>query len=81
MATSMIQAWVYMRTWLASVGREESGQGLTEYALIIALVAVLIIGAVLALSGSLNGVFTAVSNCLGGVKSATSSTTSVAGCP
>ena len=65
MVTSMIQAWVYVRTWLASVGRDESGQGLTEYALIIALVAVLAITAILALTGSLKGIFAAVSSCLG----------------
>ena len=73
MVTPMIQTWVYLRTWLSSVGRDESGQGLTEYALIIALVAVLVIGAILALSGNLTAIFTKVSNCLGGAASGTSS--------
>ena len=71
MVTSMIQAWVYMRTWLASVGREESGQGLTEYALIIALVAVLVAAAILALSGKLNSIFSTISACLGGAGAGT----------
>lgn len=37
--------------------KEEEGQGLTEYALIIALVSILAVGALTALSGGINQVF------------------------
>ncbi len=38
--------------------REEDGQGMVEYGLIIALVAVVLIGALVALRGGLSGIFT-----------------------
>jgi Flp pilus assembly pilin Flp len=44
-----------------SLHREE-GQTLAEYALILALIAVLVIGAVLFLSGKISGIFTDVGN-------------------
>jgi len=40
--------------WLKS---EESGQGMVEYALIIALVAVLLVGALVALRGGISDTF------------------------
>ena len=40
------------------VGNDERGQGLVEYALIIAIVAVLIVGSLIALRGGIEGVFT-----------------------
>lgn len=43
--------------WFVS---EESGQGMVEYGLIIALVAVVVIGALTALGGKLGGVFTKI---------------------
>ncbi len=72
MVTPMIQAWVFVQNWLANVGRDESGQGLTEYALIIALVAILVIGAILLMTGSLKGVFGHVTTCLNNASSGTS---------
>ena len=42
-----------------SIEREE-GQTLAEYALILALIAVLVIGAVLFLSGAIKGIFSSV---------------------
>jgi Flp pilus assembly pilin Flp len=46
---------------LASVSLErEEGQTLAEYALILALIAVLVIGAVLFLSGTIQGLFSSV---------------------
>ncbi|NPV28914.1 MAG: Flp family type IVb pilin [Firmicutes bacterium] len=47
-----------MREILARLVREEDGQGLSEYALIIALVAVLLIGSLLALKKEIASVFT-----------------------
>ena len=39
---------------------DESGQTMVEYGLILALVAVVVVGAVLALGGKLNSIFTNV---------------------
>jgi Flp pilus assembly pilin Flp len=46
---------------LPSIEREE-GQTLAEYALILALIAILVIGAVLFLSGQIKGIFTDIGN-------------------
>jgi pilus assembly protein Flp/PilA len=48
-------------TWAAFRNSEE-GQGLVEYALIIALVAILLVGALTLLSGQLSGVFSTISS-------------------
>lgn len=44
--------------------RREEGQGLAEYALILALIAVLAIGALLFLSGAINDILNTVADCL-----------------
>jgi pilus assembly protein Flp/PilA len=49
------------------LARDEEGQTLVEYALIIALVSVVLIGALAALAASIGGVFTNIQNALGGV--------------
>jgi len=46
---------------IGSVLRDEGAQGLTEYALILGLVAVAATGVLIALSGSINGEFTSAS--------------------
>jgi pilus assembly protein Flp/PilA len=46
---------------------EESGQGMVEYGLIIALIAVALIAILSTLSGSLEGIFTEVKDSLDGV--------------
>lgn len=46
-----------MRKIFERLFREEEGQGLVEYGLIIALVAVVLIGALAALRGGLAGIF------------------------
>ena len=45
--------------------KEESGQGMVEYGLIIALVAVVLIGVLTAMGGGLSGLFTTVTGALG----------------
>jgi pilus assembly protein Flp/PilA len=50
---------VFMRLW-----KEEEGQDLTEYALLLALVAVTMIATLKALAGAIQGVFTTASNTL-----------------
>lgn len=47
--------------WFAS---EESGQGLVEYGLIIALIAVVLIGALTALGQGIDGKFTEINDAL-----------------
>jgi pilus assembly protein Flp/PilA len=49
-----------LELWVAFQNRER-GQGLVEYALIIALVAILLVGALTALKGQLGNVFTNIS--------------------
>jgi pilus assembly protein Flp/PilA len=48
-----------MKKFLAKMQKEE-GQGLVEYALIIALVSILLIGALGTLQGGIAGVFTTI---------------------
>jgi len=46
-----------LMNWLKN---EESGQGMVEYGLILALIAVVVIGAVTLIGGNLNTMFTGV---------------------
>ena len=46
------------------VARSERGQGLAEYALILALIAVLCIGAVIFLGEQIQGILSAVGNAI-----------------
>lgn len=46
--------------------REEAGQGMVEYGLIIALVAVVLIAALVALNGGLSGIFNSITTALSG---------------
>jgi pilus assembly protein Flp/PilA len=51
------KGWKIMKNFVNWLKNEESGQGMVEYALIIALVSVAIIGALIALSGGIEGIF------------------------
>lgn len=51
-----------MKAELISFIRGEEGQGMTEYGLIIALVAIVVIGALVALGGNIKSVFTNASD-------------------
>ena len=53
-----------MLDMLRRLPRAEKGQGLAEYALILALIAVLAIAALLVLSGSINDILSHVGDCL-----------------
>ncbi len=48
--------------FLSLIGRDERGQGLAEYALILALIAVLAIAAVTFLGGQINTILSDVGN-------------------
>lgn len=60
------RAVVALQTRLASV-RDEEGQTLVEYALIIALVSIALIGALQLMTGALDGVFGRITSVLNGL--------------
>ncbi|MBO0681728.1 MAG: Flp family type IVb pilin [Candidatus Dormibacteraeota bacterium] len=52
--------------WKVRLPRDQRGQGMVEYALILVLVAVVVIVALTALGNQIKGVFNHVANSLGG---------------
>jgi len=50
----------YLRTWLRTVMKDEKGQDLAEYALLIALIAIVVIAAVTALGNQIGVVFNSI---------------------
>jgi pilus assembly protein Flp/PilA len=58
----MLYLWLLAQSFVA---RREEGQGLVEYALIIALVAILIIAALLALKDQVSSTFSTIVSGLG----------------
>jgi pilus assembly protein Flp/PilA len=76
MAEGLLRLWIWLRMRLA----REEGQGLTEYGLIIALVAALVVGAILAFGKEIGKVFHHMTQCLGVGTSATSTTSSTPAC-
>lgn len=46
-----------MLTLLRNLAKKDEGQGMVEYALIIFLIAIMVIGALTAMSGSISNVF------------------------
>ncbi len=59
----MLQYWL---TWLRTTLKREEGQDLSEYALLIALIALAVIVAVTALGGQINTIFGNITTELGG---------------
>jgi pilus assembly protein Flp/PilA len=57
----------YARSYAASITQREEGQALVEYALILALVALVAIGALTALGGSVSGLLQTISDTVAGV--------------
>jgi pilus assembly protein Flp/PilA len=56
----------HLVAWLSKFDREDEGQGLVEYALIIVLVSVVAMVALTALGTTINGVFDKINGILGG---------------
>ncbi len=59
-------AWVNARSFARRFSREETGATAVEYGLIVGLIAVVIIGAVALLGGTLSGFFTTINDKLAG---------------
>ena len=51
-------------TFVKSFARNEEGQDLLEYALLVALIALIAVGAVTAAGGAVNQIFTAIAGAL-----------------
>jgi pilus assembly protein Flp/PilA len=61
MSELMMQKYLEINNWIESLKREE-GQTLAEYALLLALIAILVIGAVTLLQENITSVFTNIAN-------------------
>jgi len=59
------QAYFWLKNFLGKFSREE-GQGLVEYALILVLIAIVVIGVLGATGTSINGIFQTISDTLAG---------------
>jgi pilus assembly protein Flp/PilA len=62
----MITQYNFLKTWLMSLTKTERGASLVEYALLVALIAVVVIGAVTLLGNTAKDTFNDVSGSLGG---------------
>ena len=51
-------------SWLSSLNREEDGQGLVEYGLVLVLVSIVALGALTVLGRTISGLFTTITNAL-----------------
>ena len=58
---------VFVLSKLMSFFKKERGQGMVEYGLIIALVAIAVITAITLLGGNLNNIFQTINNTLDGI--------------
>lgn len=64
MSLPLLRLVLWLQSKVAALRTDERGQGLVEYALIIALIAILVIGAVIGLKNQIVGIFNQVANCL-----------------
>jgi len=63
----ILKAWIAINNKIDNFNSNQKGQALSEYAIIIGVIAVLIIGTLVLLKGSLVGVFNRIINSLNGV--------------
>ncbi len=56
--------WFKLHTLLLSLRKDDSGANAVEYALIMALVAILIIAAIILMATEISDLFNAMANCL-----------------
>lgn len=64
MNLALLRLFGWLESTVAKARSREDGQGLVEYALIIALIAVVVIVAIVALRQQISNIFTHVSTCL-----------------
>ena len=63
----MLKAYVSVQTYLTGLlNREDKGATAVEYGLLVALIALVIIGVVTLLGGTLKGIFSSVNSSLSG---------------
>ena len=62
----MITQFNVLKTWLQTLAKTERGASLVEYALLVALIAVVVIGAVTLLGSSAEDTFSGVASSIGG---------------
>ncbi len=62
----IMNAMMLLNTFIARLQRDEEGQGLAEYALIIVLVAIAVVTALTALGTQITGTFDGIVSELGG---------------
>lgn len=62
----MITQYTFIKSWLTSFTKTERGASLVEYALLVALIAVVVIGAVTLLGSTAEDTFSDVSDSLAG---------------
>jgi pilus assembly protein Flp/PilA len=62
----MITQYNFLKTWLTSLTKTERGASLVEYALLVALIAVVVIGAVTLLGRTAETTFSDVSDSIAG---------------
>jgi pilus assembly protein Flp/PilA len=62
----MLRMFVGLQTWIATARDREEGQALVEYALILALIAVISIAALEALGGGVRDQLQAIADAIGG---------------
>jgi len=62
----MITQYDFLKTWLTALTKSERGASLVEYALLVALIAVVVIGAVTLLGGNARDTFSNVSSSISG---------------
>lgn len=62
----MITQFNVLKTWLQTLAKTERGASLVEYALLVALIAVVVIGAITLLGGEAKTTFSGVAQSIGG---------------
>jgi pilus assembly protein Flp/PilA len=62
----MITQFNFLKTYVASLAKTERGASLVEYALLVALIAVVVIGAVTLLGSTANETFSGVNESIAG---------------
>ena len=62
----MITQYNFIKSWLTALTKTERGASLVEYALLVALLAVVVIGAVTLVGTTASGTFSDVSDSLAG---------------